>query len=277
MGLGVLGAYLGANAAAAHVFIHPPRREIGAMPQAMERVSLTGPLGQALPTWAALPADGKPVFLLIHGYGGAPGEWAGLAEALITKGGGAVAPAMRGQTESPVPGVAFGLGESREAVRAAEWIKGQRPSSPIVIVGLSMGGAAAWLAAKDRPELFHAVATEGSFAEFDEGLQDYLAHAAPGGRVLMAPLPGIGRLISGIDPASISPREAASAWQGRPALVIHSRQDRLFPFRHGEALARASGAEFWALEKTEHAKGMRDFGEEYSERIWALSQPAKAP
>ncbi len=254
--------------ALAHRYIHPVRQPVGQLPHLLERRSVSHGLGYELPVFTNI-APGRasdPVYLFIHGYGGRPGVWRHAAEEILRVGRTAAIPAMHGQSISPAKGVSFGLKESQEVIALAEWCREQRPESPVVLIGVSMGGAASWLAAERRPDLFHAVITEGCFSDLETASLDYAA-PLPALRPLFRPVMEAGSHWLGLHPSEIRPEQSIRAWRGRRGLIIHSRFDQTFPFSHAEALREASGLPLWQFPVGRHSMASKMRPQEYIQRI----------
>jgi pimeloyl-ACP methyl ester carboxylesterase len=275
--LGVAGLYAGMIVAFARLYVSPPR-VVEHPGRGLSIVEAPGP-GYPLSVWTnqrPIPAEG-PVFVLVHGFGGSAACWTPMLHHLGHKGFAAFAPEMRAHGRSRARHVTFGPGEAREVLAVARWIRGRSPGARIVLAGISLGGAACWIAAAENPADVHAVASEGAFARLAPVADRVLGRAMPGGAVLLAPVRWLGRRWTGVDPREVNPVEAARAWRGRPALVIHGERDRLIDPGNAEALAEASGAQLWIVPGASHAQVMILELEEYARRLVALGEPAPAP
>lgn len=275
--LGLSLAYLAFCIQAAYAYLHPYRQVPTPEPW-IESVRI----GDA-PAWATPGlAEGKPssvVFVLAHGYGGTRGTWKALLEDLRKAGIDAVAPAMPGQDASPEKTVGFGRAEARTILHAARWCRKQG-ARRVVGLGISLGGGATWLASAEDPSALDGVVTDASFAVFGEAMQAAFGRRIPGGATLLWPVGKIAQLMSGIDPATIRPIDAAKAWYGRPALVIQGTADTLIVPENGERLAKAAGCPIWRVEGAEHAEDYKTAPEEYARRVVAFAhqlEPEKLP
>lgn len=270
--VGVVLAYLVVCFLLARGYVYPVRFTAPQPPNFCE-LRFAGASGADRVVWASpgLARGVRTVFVFAHGYGGTRGDWAETMEALSQKGMGSVAIAMPGQDASPDSGVGFGLKESRAIQDTAAWVRQEFGAERVVVVGLSMGGAAAWLAGAEASHLIDAIATEGAFAQLDEAMGSWFDGILPLGSWVLRPVPLFGRMISGIDPASIRPVDAASGWT-KPSLVIHGEQDSLIPRRHAERLAQASGAAVWWVPDAAHAQCQVLAPEAYVRRLVELAE-----
>jgi pimeloyl-ACP methyl ester carboxylesterase len=192
------------------------------------------------------------VFVFAHGYGGGRWSFAAAMVELQKLGIDAIAPAMPGQDSSPRKRVGFGVSEAELLVEAADFIRTTKPEVAIIYAGVSMGGAAAWLASERDPKA-QGVFSEGAYARFDQAVVSWFNGIAPGGSIYLRPVVWFASWMSGIKPSSIVPVQSAAKWKGKPALVIQAELDRLIPLTHAEALAAASGAELWVTPSARHS------------------------
>lgn len=215
--------------------------------------------------------SGNPVFILVHGYGGSQYGWSDVASALRKKGYGVVIPALPGHDNRTEETSGFGIKESQIVLDGAKWIREKAgEDTKIVLVGISMGGAACWLAAERDPKI-HAVATEGSFARLEPATKSWFDRKAPGASTYLAPVIWFAKRMSGVDPSTVNPVEAAAKWKGKRSLVIHGDIDELFPLANGEELAKAAGCELWTVKGAPHAHCSDINLEKYVDRLVRLA------
>ncbi len=217
-----------------------------------------------IPAWRG--GEGDHVFVLVHGYGGTQSYWNPLAAELV-KFGEVVVLATMGQTVSPAKQVGFGDGESEEILAVARVLKGG--GKFVHLVGVSMGGAASWMAAGKEPALISSVTTESAYARLDWGGEDFLSVSIPGGAKIFRPIVLMAQRRSGVKSAEVRPVDYAAKWKG-PSLILHSRDDGMFGARHPEALAEATGNEILWYEKLKHTEICRDRAPEVAKRIWQM-------
>ncbi len=233
----LLGLYLGACFALSGRYLSPKRR------------LTTVPAGMALGTWGGQECFVTPrlargervpvVFVLAHGLGGGRDSFAGVAQTLDRAGYGAILPPMPGQDANPAPRIGFGVEEADLLVKIAEEARGLPGAPKVVVGGVSMGGAAAWLASEKAPWV-SGVVTESAYTDMATATDLYLGRLFPGSVVALRPVVWFGTLRSGIAIGSIRPIEAAGRWKG-PSVVMHAGADGLFPVSMGDRFAAAAG------------------------------------
>lgn len=247
-----------------------PSRVIPTRPDDLAEVQIPIDGHASDPAWAtAHLADGQKggiVFVLAHGYGGTRDTWSALMPRLAAQGIEAVAPAMPGQDASPEPSVGFGMKEADTLVAAAKWARKQAPGAKIVYAGVSMGGAAAWLASEKDPTA-DGVVSEGAYARFDEAMVHWFERKTPGASVYLRPVIWFASAMAGLKPSDVVPLNAAKKWKGRPALVIQAGADDLIVQSHADRLSEASGAPLWVVPDAAHAMCYDIARDEYVNRL----------
>jgi hypothetical protein len=130
----------------------------------------------------------------------------------------------------------------RDVESAWDYLERVRRIDPrkIVVFGWSLGGpVAAWLSRKHRPG---ALILEGAFTSLQDAARDRV--------------PGF--FVSLLIPDQY-PTKRYLAMVECPVLVIHSRDDEVMPFHHGEALFAAAGGSKQFLEiRGSHNRGFLD-------------------
>lgn len=252
----------------ANLYISPIRRDPPKL-KFYKRLSL--PSGEPLwasPGLAAGKPKGKTLFVMVHGYGGTVGHYSSIGKALMAKGHDVLLAEMPAHGDSPDGRCGFGPREADLISQETRWARGQYATAPrVVLVGVSMGGSACWLAAGSHPELFDAVVTEGAFARLDETVDRWFDSRLPGGRYVFFPVKSFAARMAGVNPSKINPVEEAAKWKGKPALVIHCEDDALMPEANAKELAEAAGAQLWVIGGSEHAQGAGDAEREYVRRV----------
>jgi len=223
--------------------------------------------------WSSTNIDtAKAVFVLVHGYGGNQSRWTDMATRLVKDGYGVVIPALPGHDDLAKETCGFGLKEADRVVTVVKEVRdlhhGNKPK--IVLVGISMGGAACWLASEKDPSI-DAVVSEGCFARLGPATDSWFNRKMPGASLLLRPVIWFASSMSGVSPGDVNPVEAAAKWKGKPALVIHGSEDELFPVQNAHDLANASGAELWIVPDATHAHCSDLASDEYLKRIEAFA------
>ncbi len=267
----------------AGLYLRPARSKAGATPEWVRAVTIPSAKGP-VPAWASprlADGRGRPVvFVLAFGYGGNRDGWAEPMQELPARGFECVAPCMPGQDESPDDSVGFGPKEAAVLLDAVKWVRSKYAKAPrIVLWGVSMGGAAAWLASEQDPSI-DAVVTEGAYARFDDVVGSWLNAALPGAGLYLRPMVWIASARAKINPAAIRPVDAAAKWR-KPALVVQGDQDRLIPMKQAQDLAAAAHCPLWVVHGASHAGCFDQAKTEFLQRLIALahglessSQPA---
>jgi len=251
---GALVLYLLLSWRLAYTYIHPPRESVLA-PGWINIVSIPSPRG-SIPAWASpqlAQGHGKPVvFVLVYGYGGTREAWQDEMCELPKLGFECVTPCMPGQDESPEKFVGFGYPEARVVLETVKWVRTQYKKPPkIILWGVSMGGAASWLASEQDPTI-DGVITEGAYARFDEAMDHWLGRSGPGASIYLKPMVWMASAMDHIDPSKIRPMDSAAKWR-KPALVIQAGKDDLIALSHAQRLSEGAHCPLWIVPNATHA------------------------
>lgn len=262
----ILAVYVGLCTWLAWKYVHPSRIPVVAVDGATKfGIDLKAPARDLdvadqkglVPAYRFEPAGHpKGAVVLMHGYGGGPEDWAEVGEELQRRGYLVVIPVAPAHADSNDGQMGFGTTEADTVIASAEWIKARYPEVPILAHGISLGAASCWMASARRPELFRAIGSDGGFADLSDASRAFLGPA----NGILAPVIPIASMFSGVNPAKIRPVEAARAWRGQPALVIHGDADRLFPIRFSEELAAAAGVTLIVAKDGRHANSIDAMG-----------------
>lgn len=246
-----IGLYFGMCYKLADGLIHMPRTH----PDKPAEFAVWQPVKDvnAWVTPSIIEGKRETVFILCHGLGGDRGYYASTGLELQKRGYQVVVLPMTGQDDNPSGTVGFGPAESeliRQTVRA---LKAKRT----ILVGCSLGGAAAWLAS-DEPGV-SAVVSDSAFARLDDACKSWLKKDLPGGDVLLRPVIWFGTARVGVKPSEVNPVEVARKWSpSSPSLVIHGERDRLFTISNADDLSKAAGAKLWIVPDKGHAQPVDD-------------------
>jgi uncharacterized protein len=227
---------------------HAPTADPGALGLAFESVVVPSPGTAGLPAWW-IPATGArpgPAVLLIHGWESARDRTLPNALVLHAAGFHVLTLDVRAHGSNPPELLPLTAGEfGTDALAGAHYLLGRPDVTSMAILGHSMGGIGALLAAAAEPRVGAVVAvstpadpyrlTRQTFHLANLPLPDLIAYplAWLTTRVFLAP--------RGHDVRSVSATEAVATYQG-PILLIHGTDDRVVPYAHMGRLARRARA-----------------------------------
>jgi pimeloyl-ACP methyl ester carboxylesterase len=261
---------------AAWVVTHPMRLPSVLTPGSCglryRRFSLASGDGTRLAAWF-VPREGSDVgIVLCHGHDDCRMQFLPLLRPLHEAGFNLILFDFRSMGLSGGRRCSYGYHERQDALAAVEWMRHEAGMRRLGIMGISMGGATALLAAAADPRI-EAVVTDCAFAS----LEDMVAERF---RVVPAPIrDSLGRSVAALAErwcdsrmAEVHPEAAVRSWRPRPYLAIHAGRDMLVPPSHGERLAAAGGelAQLWTVPGAWHARSRVWAGREYHERVSAF-------
>lgn len=179
---------------------------------------------------------------------------------------------IRGHGESDGDRLSAGYFEKWDVLGAYDFLV-QRGASPgeIGLLGWSLGGATALLAAAEEPAI-KAVVSDSSFADVHDLIAQETARATVFPQwVVPVFVPGmkvISRVLYGIDVGAVVPEKAAGTL-GYPILVIHGEADERVPVEQSVRIHASApvGSELWLSPDSEHADAVVDAPDEYVERV----------
>ncbi len=110
--------------------------------------------GQEIGAWLVVGSEEPPSVLLIHGIGASRSACLSRAKMLVAQGCSVLMISLRAHGDSTGDFNDMGYSARHDIVAAVEFLERRRPGKPIIVHGLSMGGAAAVFASS---ELAHRV------------------------------------------------------------------------------------------------------------------------
>lgn len=181
-----------------------------------QRSTLTTPDGETLAAWYLAPRPGRPVYLFLHGKGGALHRHAGRWKRIAAHGDGVLAFSYRGYPGST--GSPSEAGLVTDARTAWDWLRAQgHAARDIVIHGLSLGSGVAVQLATQVPA--RALVLEAPYtAIVDVAAERY-------------PFVPVHTLMSD----QFLSREHIARVRV-PILIAHGDRDSVIPFHHAERL-----------------------------------------
>jgi uncharacterized protein len=224
--------------------LYHPSRELRATPADIglpyESVPLETADGKRLGAWWIPCRSPRGVLLFCHGNGGNISALLESARIFNRLGLDLLVFDYRGYGESSGSPSEQGLYRDAEAAwNYLERVRGV-PSQNIVVFGWSLGGSvAAWTSQAHRPG---ALILEGAFTSFQDAARDRV--------------PGV--FVTLFIPDQYPTKRYVARVQC-PILIIHSRDDEVIPFRHGEVLfAAAPGVAEQLVTRGSHNRAFLD-------------------
>jgi fermentation-respiration switch protein FrsA (DUF1100 family) len=264
-------------------FSHDPLTDLG-LPYL--EVSFPTAEGMTLRGWLVSPAPGAVTggigVVAAHGRGGDRRDL--LAQTAVFARLGATTLLFdfrdHGASDGAARGMSMGYREAADVSAAVRYLKGVGGVQRVVVVGVSLGGASAVLAAAADPAIDGVVA-EGTMSSFEAYLADrgeVLLARRPGGRLLAALPPVWPRLVTAYTawragaPRIVAPVDVIERIAPRPLLLIQGTADEYVGPAHAQRLYARAGSpkELWLVPGATHGQAFAAAPEEYRERIAAL-------
>ena len=225
--------------------LHPRRTQPGQTPADVgltaETVHFSAD-GVPLAAWFVPPTEAAngAALIYVHGFGGNRGALLEQVAAMHTAGYGALLLDMRNHGESGDAISTWGYAEANDLLAAYNYLLTRPEVDParIGLVGKSMGGAAAALAAAQLPDLAVLV-LQSTYSSFEENVPNIMPSIARAPR-FFAPF-----VFNRMDAATAEPLteiRTAEIVAGLdvPLLVVHGEQDRLVPLAQGQTIFTAA-------------------------------------
>jgi pimeloyl-ACP methyl ester carboxylesterase len=225
---------------------HPPEHDPGFLGLPFETLSVPTVGGVQLPAWWIPARDGAPgpAVLLIHGWESARDRTLPNAQILHAVGFHVLTLDIRGHGTNPPEELPLTAGEfGADALAGVQALLGRPDVTAVAVLGHSMGGIGALLAAAAEPRVGAVIAASAPADPYRLTRQTFrLAHL---------PLPGplayplawltthVFLIPRGHTVQSVSAARAIETYRG-PVLLIHGDADRVVPFSHLERLERVA-------------------------------------
>lgn len=202
--------------------------------------------GDGLSAWYVAGQPGRPVIVVVHGYGGNRTATVEIGPPLHRLGYGLLFVDLGYVAGKHRYG--GGHREAAELADAVRWVRSNTPA-PAVLLGFS-GGAFASLAAAARGAGAAAVVADSGFT----GFRSVVAFRAGVPRVVTNLFPVLYPLVSEGGRAVDLSREIDRRSYAVPTFVIQGTADRTTPPSDGPRLARLTGGRLWMLPGVAHTK-----------------------
>lgn len=242
--------------------VRPPVRPFERTPEDLpfryEDVGFTSSGEQRLRGWILHPErdGGKAAVVVVHGWGSNSGNVLRLAAPLVRSGHPVLAFDVRHHGRSALAPYVTVRHYRDDVAAAARFLRTRFPDRPRFVVGHSMGGATAVLAAAEGAPV-EGVALVASPAELFEIWAGYLDdRGMPGSLVVRICFP-FWRWRVGVPFNRLVPETRISELE-LPVLVVHGSDDRRVPPEHGRRLARGAGVDPVVVDGAGHSDVLDD-------------------
>lgn len=215
--------------------------------------------GDGLPAWYVPGDPGRPVIVVVHGYGGNRTATVEVGPPLHRLGYGLLFVDLGYVSGARLYG--GGEREASEIADAVRWVD-ETQQLPAVLLGFS-GGAYASLAAVARGSRPAAVVADSGFL----GFRSVVAFRAHVPYVVTNLLPVLYPLVSGGGDLVALGREIDTRRFDVPAFIIQGTGDRTIPPSDGPRLARLTNGRLWLLPGVAHTKAFDTDRADYVARV----------
>jgi pimeloyl-ACP methyl ester carboxylesterase len=250
-----------------------------------EEVTFRAPDGVTLKGWWVPAPEARGTVVLVHGLFRSRIEMVKKVPFLHAQGWNALLFDLRHHGQSEGTSSSLGYHE-REDVRAAVQLARERSPRPVVVWGVSLGAAAATLAAAEDPTIAGLVC-DSTYRSVRDTVHHHL-QLARGWRWWLKLIPSwpvadevlfwMGRR-GHFDPDLVDVRAAAAKMAGRPCLFVCNSGDRRMPPEIAFELKAAAGerAEVLVVPGTSHGGAYRDGTAAYETAVQHVLAAAEAP
>jgi uncharacterized protein len=279
---------LGGTATLAHIITRP--RRLRAVPvrdvdQSVEEVTFATTDGLHLRGWCLTPAVPRAALVVAHGFAMNRSELLDLAHALQARGYAVLLFDFRAHGASDGVRSTVGYREANDIIAAIDYLRDRADLTglPIGVAGISMGAAAAIMAAA-RDKRIAAVVADSSFATLTDiacaGIRAvYHLPEFPFGLLSIR----FCELLTHARIRENRPVDAVAAIAPRPLLIVHGADDTFVPVAQAHQLYAAASApkDLWIVPDNGHAATFALQLDEYATRLdrfftSALTSPALA-
>jgi pimeloyl-ACP methyl ester carboxylesterase len=245
---------------------------------AFEEASFSSSDGIALKGWWVPAADAKGSVVLVHGLNRSRIEMVKKTAFLARSGWNSLLFDLRHHGESGGDATTFGAKEKNDVKAAIAFARAKSPG-PVVLWGVSLGGATATLAIADDPTVAGLVC-DSSYRSLRDTVSHHLVlfrgfrwwtRLAPSWPVADEAVYWIGRR-GGFDPDQVDIVAAARKLNGRPALFVCNSEDRRMPKDIAIELQAAAGpqAKLLVVPGQSHGGAYRDATAQYEHAVQGL-------
>jgi uncharacterized protein len=215
------------------------------------RLTIEGP-GRAIAGWWLDRGERAPAVLLLHAIRADRSSMVPRARLLVRHGFSVLLIDLQGHGETPGTAITLGRRESADARAALEWLRRQRPSSGIGVIGCSLGGAAVLLGA--QPSGVDAAVFEAVYPRVGRAIENRIRIRLGPLAPVLTPLllvqmrPRLGISVKDLEPIGSISRI------GAPVLIVAGSEDRHTTLDESRELfqAAAQPKELWVVQGAKH-------------------------
>ncbi|GAB4453418.1 MAG: alpha/beta hydrolase [Anaerolineae bacterium] len=254
------------------VFVTPRRQPITQTPANVklpyQDITLTSADGLKLAGWF-IPGSRPEAIILVHGINANRQVMLPTAAILAEAGYPLLLVDLRGHGQSDPSHVTYGYREALDVQAAADFLARQPGIEQIGALGLSLGGATVIRAAAIEPRIGPLV-VQGTFSSLPGAIDDAFEGMSIFPRWPFAPLfVAVAERQLGLNAEMVDSRRDLAVMAPRPLLIIHGRQDHLFPVYHAEEMYRAAPQPkwLWIIEDMGHGDPAQSHTDEYRARV----------
>lgn len=251
------------------LLISPVQRTVGRLPADLAGGSVEFPSesGSLIRGWFLPGRPGADTIILMHGVRASRLDMLERARFLSRAGYSVLLFDFQAHGESAGKQITFGFLESRDAQAAVKFVRAEAPQEKVGIIAVSMGGAAALLAAP--PLSVDAIVLEQVYPTLDQAISDRISMRLGPWSTVLAPLlswqlrPRLGVRAEALRPLAHAGKISA------PKLFIGGTEDQHTTPQEMRKLfdAAAEPKELWMVPKAKHVDLCR-FGQlEYQARV----------
>lgn len=219
-----------------------------------------------------IPAYGSDrVIIMVHGaseHRNPPGSgFLDIAESLVENDFSVLMFDLHGYGESEGNTVSGGYYE-KDDLKGAVAYMGQRGFKKIGVLGFSLGGVAALMAAA-KDERIDAVVSDSAYADLNDIMEPEFSRRTKAPKIFLRPILFMIKIMYGVDFAAIRPIDDVGEIAPRPIFFIHGEKDDMIPVEHAERLYEAvdnPANELWIIPGG-HTMAYLDHPEEFIERV----------
>ena len=237
----------------------------------LEEVEFQSGDGTPLKGWF-VPGESAKTIILLHGFTDIRDKMLPHADFLHDAGYSTLLFDFRSRGESEGDAVTLGYMERGDVLGAVDYLKSRDDvdGENLGVLGVSMGGATAIMAAAEIPEL-KAVVSESAFRNVDSAIATSFEHFIHLPAFPFAPITVfIIEQRLGINTDQIVPEDVVESISPRPVFIIHGQKDKTIRPEDGEALyaaAQKPKEDLWLIPGAGHAEGAEIALQEYGQRV----------